>query len=98
MYLSEASIMLTSVVVFLQGVLTNTSVVAVKQLHVNSQQGMSEFLNEVALISGMKHRNLVKLKGCCLREKQRLLVYEYVDNHDLEWNLLGELILKSLNY
>ena len=77
----------------MQGVLANSNLVAVKQLHVNSQQGMGEFLNEVALITGMKHRNLVKLKGCCLREKQRLLVYEHVDNHDLEWHLLGELIL-----
>ena len=75
---------------FWQGVLPNTNVVAVKQLHIKSQQGMDEFLNEVALISGIKHRNLVKLKGCCIREKQRLLVYEYVDNHDLDWNLLGE--------
>ncbi|KAG0567573.1 hypothetical protein KC19_7G144600 [Ceratodon purpureus] len=71
-----------------KGVLPNSNVVAVKQLHTNSQQGMVEFLNEVALISGIKHRNLVKLKGCCIREKQRLLVYEYVDNHDLDWNLL----------
>ncbi|KAG0630890.1 hypothetical protein M758_1G211400 [Ceratodon purpureus] len=71
-----------------KGVLPNTNVVAVKQLHIKSQQGMDEFLNEVALISGIKHRNLVKLKGCCIREKQRLLVYEYVDNHDLDWNLL----------
>jgi hypothetical protein len=51
---------------------------------------MDEFLNEVALITGIKHRNLVKLKGCCIRKKQRLLVYEYVDNHDLDWNLLGK--------
>ncbi|KAG0567589.1 hypothetical protein KC19_7G146100 [Ceratodon purpureus] len=71
-----------------KGMLPNSNVVAVKQLHINSQQGMDEFLNEVALISGIKHRNLVKLKGCCIREKQRLLVYEYVDNHDLDWNLL----------
>lgn len=76
----------------LQGVLPSKNVVAVKQLHINSQQGLDEFLNEVVLISGMKHRNLVKLRGCCIREKQRLLVYEYVDNHDLEWVLLGKRI------
>jgi serine/threonine protein kinase len=56
---------------------------------------MDEFLNEVVLISGMKHRNLVKLRGCCIREKQRLLVYEYVDNHDLQWVLLGEWIMET---
>lgn len=43
------------------------------------------------MLTGMKHRNLVNLKGCCLREQQTLLVYEYVDNHDIEHILLGEL-------
>ncbi|KAG0584703.1 hypothetical protein KC19_3G229000 [Ceratodon purpureus] len=73
------------------GELSKSNIVAVKtvkQLPINIEQGMEEFLNEVALISGMKHRNLVKLKGCCLKDKQRLLVYEYIDNHDLEWHLL----------
>lgn len=79
----------------LQGILPNKSAVAVKQLHIKSQQGMDQFLNEVVLISGMKHRNLVKLKGCCIREKQRLLVYEYVDNNDLQWVLLGECIMET---
>ena len=77
------------------GELSKSNLVAVKtvkQLHAKFDQGMDDFLNEVALISGMKHCNLVKLKGCCLKDKQRLLVYEYVDNHDLEWNLLGEFL------
>jgi hypothetical protein len=53
-------------------------------VYVKTAQGMDEFLNEVVLITGMKHRNLVNLKGCCLREDQRLLVYEYVDNCDVD--------------
>lgn len=73
----------------LQGVLPSGNVVAVKQLYVKTAQGHDEFLNEVVLITGMKHRNLVNLKGCCLRESQRLLVYEYVDNLDVEQLLLG---------
>ena len=74
----------------MQGVLPNGNMVAVKQLYVK-QQGTSldEFSNEVVLITGMKHRNLVNLKGCCLRESQRLLVYEYVDNYDVEQIVLG---------
>ncbi|KAG0609823.1 hypothetical protein M758_7G016400 [Ceratodon purpureus] len=72
-----------------KGILPNKNVVAVKRLYTGkSKQGMDDFLNEMVLISGMKHRNLVKLRGCCLREKERLLVYEYVDNHDLDWVLL----------
>ncbi len=64
--------------------------VAVKQLFGTTNQGIDEFLNEVVLLTGMKHRNLVNLKGCCIREQQRLLVYEYVDNHDIDNVLLGK--------
>jgi hypothetical protein len=79
-------------VMIMQGTLSNGNVVAVKQLFVKTTQGIDEFLNEVVLITGMKHRNLVNLKGCCLREHQRLLVYELVDNYDIEKVLLaGEL-------
>ncbi|KAG0615338.1 hypothetical protein M758_5G033200 [Ceratodon purpureus] len=71
-----------------KGILPNNSTVAVKQLFVKNTQGIDDFLNEVVLITGMKHRNLVNLKGCCLREHQRLLVYEYVDNYDIDQVLL----------
>jgi serine/threonine protein kinase len=58
--------------------------VAVKKLTMSSTQGLSEFLNEVVVISGLKHRNLVKLKGCCLGDgNQRMLVFEYVENKNL---------------
>ncbi|KAG0559504.1 hypothetical protein KC19_10G110300 [Ceratodon purpureus] len=72
-----------------KGILQNGSVVAVKQLFGKTSQGIDEFLNEVVLLTGMKHRNLVNLKGCCIREQQRLLVYEYVDNHDIDHVLLS---------
>ncbi len=71
-----------------QGVLYDKSEVAVKQLK-SSAQGVAEFLNEVILITGIRHRNLVKLKGCCLRESQRMLVYEYVENKNLAEALWG---------
>ena len=63
---------------------------AVKQLTGKSQQGLDEFLNEVVLITGVRHRNLVKLKGCCLKEDRRLLVYEFVENNNLEEVLFGK--------
>ncbi|KAG0566923.1 hypothetical protein M758_7G090500 [Ceratodon purpureus] len=73
-----------------KGVLANGNMVAVKQLYVKTlQTGLDEFSNEVVLITGMKHRNLVNLKGCCLREGSRILVYEYVDNYDVARVLLG---------
>ncbi|CAK9882197.1 unnamed protein product, partial [Sphagnum jensenii] len=66
-----------------KGILANGIEVAIKQLLINNQQNIDEFLNEVVIITGVKHRNLVKLKGCCLRDNKRLLVYEYLENGDL---------------
>nr|APU94847.1 leucine-rich repeat receptor-like protein kinase [Pohlia nutans] len=71
-----------------KGIFPNKSMVAVKQLFVKNTKGTDDFLNEVVLITGMKHRNLMNMKGCCLREDQRLLVYEYVDNYDIDQILL----------
>jgi hypothetical protein len=88
----EYDVIMAGHVRLLQGILPNHSTVAVKQLFVKNAQGIDEFLNEVVLITGMKHRNLVNLKGCCLREDQRLLIYEYVDNYDVDQVLLRKLI------
>lgn len=74
----------------LQGCLQGHVEVAVKQLNMGVQHSaLDDFLNEVFLLSAVKHKNLVKLKGCCLRETQRLLVYEFVENNDLTYYLLG---------
>lgn len=74
----------------LQDILSNGNEVAVKQLFAQTNQGIDEFLNEVVLLTGMKHRNLVNLRGCCMREQQRFLVYEYLDNYDVNKILLGK--------
>jgi len=71
-----------------QGVLPDGTELAVKQL-TKSQQGLTEFLNEIVAITGVRHRNLVKLKGCCVRSDQRILVYEYVENKNLAEALWG---------
>ncbi|KAG0605504.1 hypothetical protein M758_9G064400 [Ceratodon purpureus] len=71
-----------------KGILGNNLEVAVKQLFLETNKGRDDFLNEVLLISNLQHRNLVTLKGYCLHGKQTLLVYEYVDNCDLDKLLL----------
>ncbi len=63
--------------------------VAVKQLSVGSKQGNDEFLNEVMFITSVQHRNLVKLRGCCLKADERILVYEYLPNRSLSQALFG---------
>ncbi|KAH9553240.1 hypothetical protein CY35_09G108700, partial [Sphagnum magellanicum] len=82
--------------VFYKGIFANGVEVAIKQLLVKTQKNIDEFLNEVVIISGVKHRNLVKLKGCCLRDNKRLLVYEYLENWDLANLLFG--IAHGLHY
>lgn len=77
-------------VVVVQGILPNDTQVAVKQLN-DSDHALSEFLNEIVTLSNVRHHNLVKLKGCCVKGDQRLLVYEYIENQNLAEALWGML-------
>ncbi|CAM0882699.1 unnamed protein product [Alopecurus aequalis] len=61
--------------------------VAIKKLRAGSGQGHREFRAEVDIISRVHHKNLVSLVGFCIHAEQRLLVYEYVPNKTLEYNL-----------
>lgn len=66
-----------------------------KQLSTKSTQGNEEFLNEVTLISGVQHKNLVKLRGFCLKGHERLLVYEFLANRSLYQALFGTPICRG---
>ena len=47
---------------------------------------------EIATISAVQHRNLVKLYGCCIEgDHNRLLVYEYLENRSLDQALFGNI-------
>ncbi|KAK8618652.1 hypothetical protein V6N13_132637 [Hibiscus sabdariffa] len=72
-----------------KGTFSDGRVVAVKQLSVASHQGKNQFIAEVATISAVQHRNLVKLHGCCIEGKRNLLVYEYLENKSLDHALFG---------
>lgn len=73
-----------------KGVLDDGSVVAVKKLLNNKGQAEREFKVEVEAIGKVRHKNLVGLVGYCAEGSQRMLVYEYVDNGNLEQWLHGE--------
>uniref|UniRef100_A0A0D3G583 non-specific serine/threonine protein kinase n=1 Tax=Oryza barthii TaxID=65489 RepID=A0A0D3G583_9ORYZ len=77
-----------------KGKLPDGRVIAVKQLSETSHQGKSQFVTEVATISAVQHRNLVKLHGCSIDSKTPLLVYEYLENGSLDRAIFGHSILK----
>ncbi|KAJ4773988.1 U-box domain-containing protein kinase family protein [Rhynchospora pubera] len=64
-----------------KGFLRNT-MVAIKILHPQSLQGKPEFEQEVAVLSRMRHPNLVTLIGIC--SEKSALIYEYLPNGSLE--------------
>nr|XP_043618894.1 probable LRR receptor-like serine/threonine-protein kinase At1g56140 [Erigeron canadensis] len=72
-----------------KGTLADGRVIAVKQLSIISHQGKKQFMAEIATISAVQHRNLVKLYGCCIDGEKRLLVYEYHENKSLDQALFG---------
>lgn len=59
------------------------TLIAVKKLSPKSKQGNREFVNEIGMISGLQHPNVVRLYGCCVEGNQLLLVYEYMENNSL---------------
>ncbi|KAG2397896.1 hypothetical protein LR48_Vigan08g171800 [Vigna angularis] len=73
-----------------RGILHDASVVAVKNLLNNKGQAEKEFKVEVEAIGKVRHKNLVRLVGYCAEGARRMLVYEYVDNGNLEQWLHGD--------
>lgn len=73
-----------------RGLLEDNTLVAVKNLLNNRGQAEKEFKVEVEAIGRVRHKNLVRLLGYCAEGAHRMLVYEYVDNGNLEQWLHGE--------
>ncbi|KAG2641085.1 probable receptor-like protein kinase At2g42960 [Panicum virgatum] len=72
-----------------RGRLINGSDVAIKKLLNNMGQAEKEFRVEVEAIGHVRHKNLVRLLGYCVEGIHRMLVYEYVNNGNLEQWLHG---------
>lgn len=53
-------------------------------------QGEREFRVEVDVLSRLNHPNLVQLIGYCADSTQRILVYEFMPNGNLQEHLHGE--------
>lgn len=65
--------------------------VAVKRLYENNFKRLEQFLNEVDILTPLRHQNLVLLHGCTSRDsRELLLVYQYIPNGTLADHLHGE--------
>ncbi|NP_001148116.2 L-type lectin-domain containing receptor kinase VIII.2 precursor [Zea mays] len=50
----------------------------------SGEQARSEFLSELSIIAGLRHRNLLRLQGWCYEKGEILLVYDYMRNGSLD--------------
>ncbi|KAK7320977.1 hypothetical protein VNO77_30990 [Canavalia gladiata] len=75
-----------------KGELSDGTLVAIKENFNLETKGFEEFCYEVEIISKIKHRNLVALRGCCissdnLKGNRRFLVYDFMPNGNLSYQL-----------
>jgi serine/threonine protein kinase len=82
-----------------QGRLSSGLKIAVKRLENCSLQGLLEFQSESELITKLQHRNLVKLLGCCTKgDREKMLVYEYMENKSLDYFIFGKTHISYMLY
>ncbi|XP_075511064.1 putative receptor-like protein kinase At1g80640 isoform X3 [Primulina tabacum] len=62
---------------------------AVKEILIGGQEVEREFENEIELSSKLQHQNIVSLLGYCIHGEARFLVYEIMENGNLEFHLHG---------
>ncbi|KAH0906793.1 hypothetical protein HID58_038620, partial [Brassica napus] len=67
-----------------KGILPSGTQIAVKRVYHDAEQGMKQYVAEIASMGRLRHKNLVQLLGYCRRRGELLLVYEYMPNGSLD--------------
>ncbi|XP_024194518.1 LEAF RUST 10 DISEASE-RESISTANCE LOCUS RECEPTOR-LIKE PROTEIN KINASE-like 1.2 isoform X4 [Rosa chinensis] len=74
------------------GILKDGREVAVKRLYEHNYKRVEQFMNEIEILTRLRHKNLVSLYGCTSRRSRELiLVYEYIPNGTVADHLHGDL-------
>ncbi|XP_057819806.2 wall-associated receptor kinase 2-like [Cryptomeria japonica] len=79
-----------------KGILSNGTTVAIKKfkeipIGVEGEESVNQFINEIVILSGLNHKNVVCLVGCCLQTQSPVLVYEFVGGGTISQQLSCEL-------
>ncbi|XP_042519203.1 LEAF RUST 10 DISEASE-RESISTANCE LOCUS RECEPTOR-LIKE PROTEIN KINASE-like 1.1 [Macadamia integrifolia] len=73
------------------GKLRDGRVVAIKRLYHNNNKHIERFMNEIEILTNLRHQNLVTLYGCTsYRSRELLLVYEFIPNGTIADHLHGD--------
>ncbi|GMP58999.1 hypothetical protein CsSME_00022453 [Camellia sinensis var. sinensis] len=65
--------------------------VAVKRLYEHNYKRVTQFMNEIEILTRLRHHNLVTLYGCTSRlSRELLLVYEYIPNGTVADHIHGD--------
>ncbi|KAF7018712.1 hypothetical protein CFC21_031968 [Triticum aestivum] len=84
-----------------KGQLPQGKMIAVKRLKqaALTRKGKKDFAREVEVMAGLRHGSLVRLLAYCNEGKERILVYEYMENKSLNVYIFGTPSLRaSLNW
>nr|XP_043617835.1 L-type lectin-domain containing receptor kinase IX.1-like [Erigeron canadensis] len=64
--------------------------IVVKRVSKTSEHGIKEYTAEIKIISQLRHKNLVELKGWCHEKSELLLIYEFMENGSLDLHLFKQ--------
>ncbi|CAA0410824.1 putative L-type lectin-domain containing receptor kinase II.1 RLK-Pelle-L-LEC family [Arabidopsis thaliana] len=81
-----------------KGILPSGTQIAVKRVYHDAEQGMKQYVAEIASMGRLRHKNLVHLLGYCRRKGELLLVYDYMPNGSLDDYLFHKNKLKDLTW